>query len=69
MIVTLSTRQTIEKLRAAGLSISDDTLRNGLEQRVFPFGNVIRTSSGNPVVYIYGKLLDEWIEEREDKHA
>ena len=69
MIVTLSTRQTIEKLRAAGLSISDDTLRNGLEQRVFPFGNVIRSSAGNPVVYIYDKLLEEWMQEREDKHA
>ena len=38
MIVTLSTRQAIEKLRAAGLSI-------------------------------YDKLLEEWIQEREDKHA
>lgn len=69
MIVTLSTRQAIERLRAAGLSITDETLRNGLEQRVFPFGNVVRSSAGNPVVYIYGKLLDEWIREREDKHA
>lgn len=69
MIVTLSTRQAVEKLRAAGLSIGDNTLRDGLEQRVFPFGCVIRTSSGGRAVYIYDKLLEEWIQEREDKHA
>lgn len=62
-IEILTPRDTAEYLRNRGMSTSEDTIRKGLDQRVFPFGDVVQTGS-SPVYYIYRALLDKWAEER-----
>lgn len=63
-IPTMSVAEATETLRGLGLKISPETLRKGIEQKQFRFGNCIRTKSNNPVYIIYKKLLDQWISER-----
>lgn len=61
----ISVAETTEYLRSLGMKISPDTLRSGLDQKVFPFGDcVYRTDGGSPRCYIYRRLLDQWISER-----
>ncbi len=62
-IETLTPRETADYLRGLGMSTSEDTIRKGLDQGVFPFGDVVQTGS-SPVYYIYRALLDKWAEER-----
>ncbi|MBQ9617529.1 MAG: hypothetical protein IJR48_04115 [Oscillibacter sp.] len=59
----LTTEAAVLRLRAAGTKISRETLRAGLEQRVFPFGDCVRAEK-SPVCWIYRKLLEDWIAER-----
>lgn len=66
MIETLTVREATEKLRSLGMKITVDTMYSGLQQGVFPFGHHIETKNGNPVYLVYGKLLDEWIKERDE---
>lgn len=67
MIRTLNAAEATERLRAAGLKISPETIRNGIEQHRFPFGDLIRSNNGSPVCFIYEKHLEKWIKEREDE--
>lgn len=64
VIETITVTEATEVLRALGVSISVETVRRGLEQKVYPFGDYIATKEGKPVYHIYRKLLDEWILER-----
>ena len=65
MIKTMSLQECMEHLRAHGLSISQDTLSNGIEQGVYPFGLCV--SGGKQRVFqIFSNLLDKWIAEREE---
>lgn len=41
IIETMSVREAAEKLRAAGMKISAETIRLGLKDRRFPFGDYI----------------------------
>lgn len=65
MIEIISTQTAAEILRANGMHIKRETIRSGIEQGKFPFGEVVITERGNKRCYIYKKLLDDWIKERE----
>lgn len=65
MIETMTLHQASKYLRDKGLSLCSDTLADGLEQGVYPFGVCIRTDRSR-VFQIFKKKLDAWIEEREE---
>lgn len=62
-IATLTVQDAAQYLRDRGLSISPDTLRQGIRQGVYPFGLVIELDK-SPVYQIFKKQLDTWIAER-----
>lgn len=62
-IETMTPRETADYLRSLGVKTSPITVRKGIEQHVFPFGDYIEGESG-PIYYVYKKLLNQWIEER-----
>lgn len=62
-IATLTPQDAAQYLRDRGLSISSDTLRQGIRQGVYPFGLVIELDK-SPVYQIFKKQLDAWIAER-----
>ena len=41
MIEVLTAQEATEILRSEGLKISADTIRNGIQQGVFPFGDCV----------------------------
>ena len=59
----LTVEEATEKLRALGMRISPTTLRSGMEQGRFPFGDFINTDK-SCVCYVYTRLLEQWILER-----
>ena len=59
----ISVAEAAEWLRSMGMKITADTLRCGIEQKQFPFGNVVRTERDNPRCYVYSKKLLEWAAE------
>lgn len=72
----LTVPEAVEWLRSMGMKIGPDTLRWGIEQKQFPFGNVVRTDQNNVRCYVYSKKLLEWAaemgyetEERGEHHA
>lgn len=62
-LAILTAQEAVEWLRAMGMKISPDTLRNGIEQNQFPFGNVVKTRDGTPRCYIYKKRMLQWAAE------
>ena len=68
MIETLTVAETTERMRTAGIRISPETLRDGLEQGVYPFGVHIKSRHGGNVYQVFAKLLDDWIDERSTKN-
>lgn len=64
MIKTMTMQECMEHLRAHGLSISQDTLANGIEQGVYPFGLCV-IGGKRRVFQIFKKKLDAWISEVE----
>ncbi len=67
IIETLTPQQAAERLRAVGMHIGVETLRQGLQQGAFSFGTYIQTPTGGPVYFVYARLLEEWIAARETK--
>lgn len=65
MIETMTLHQSSKYLRDKGLILCSDTLADGLEQGVYPFGVCIRTDRSR-VFQIFSNLLDKWIAEREE---
>ena len=63
-IVTMDLNECAAYLRDRGLRISNETLADGLEQGVYPFG-VCLGGGKRRVFQIFKRLLDEWIAERE----
>ena len=59
----LTVEEATEKLRSLGMRISPTTLRSGMEQGRFPFGDFIKTDK-SCVCYVYTRLLERWVEER-----
>ncbi len=64
MIDAMTAAEVTEYLRALGLKISAETIREGIQQKVFPFGDCITTDGKVKWCYIYKAKLDEWISER-----
>lgn len=60
---TITPEEATERLRAAGMKISPTVVRDGLIQKVFPFGDAIK-SEKSCRFFVYVKLLDEWMRER-----
>ena len=67
-IETMSPQRCTEVLRSFGMKISVSTVRDGIRQRVFPFGDCIETGKGNPVYIIYTRLFIDWLGERTVEH-
>ena len=65
MIEALTAAEATERLRAAGLRISPETLRSGILQGVFPFGSCVTDGEKIKWCYIYEKQLDAWIHAHE----
>lgn len=65
MIEALTAAEATERLRAAGLRISPETLRDGIQQGVFPFGGCVMNGDKVKWCYIYSNLMEDWIQERE----
>lgn len=60
----LTAVEAVEILRGMGMHISPETLRAGIEQNRFNFGDVIRSKNDNPRCYIYEKKLMEWAKDK-----
>ena len=63
-IQTMDLNECAAYLREHGLSISNESLADGLEQRVYPFGVCI-CGGKRRIFQIYTRLVDKWIAERE----
>lgn len=61
--VTITPEQAAERLRALGMKITAPTIREGMAQGRFPFGDYIKTEK-SCVCYVYPRLLERWISER-----
>lgn len=58
----LKVSEACEKLEEYGFSITPQKMRLGLQQRIYPFGDAIKSTEW--VYDIYEHLLDKWIAER-----
>ena len=60
MIEALTAAEATEVLRNAGLRITPETIRDGIQKKVFPFGDCVMAEDGKKVkwCYIYKALLD-----------
>lgn len=65
MIEVLTAAEATERLRAAGLRISPETLRAGIQQGVFPFGDCVMEGGKVKWCCAYSNLMESWIKERE----
>ena len=65
MINALTAQEATERLRAAGLRISPETLRDGIQQGVFPFGSCVMKEGKVKWCYVFSNLMEAWIRERE----
>ena len=65
-IIQLTLSEAVEKLHAAGMAISKESLSAGLKQGAFDFGVAYDGQRGGVVIQIYNKLLDKWIAERNE---
>lgn len=63
-IPTMTTEEATEQLRALGIRISPQIIRDGLQQGAFPFGDCIQSRKGNNVYHIYRRKFEEWVAER-----
>lgn len=59
---TYTTEEAACVLRAYGLSIGTETLKAGIRQGSFPFGNYVEMDKG--VYFIYAAQFDRWIADR-----
>ena len=59
VIETITPAEATERLRAMGMPMSPDTLRAGIDQGVYSFGDVIRCEKG-PKYIIYVKKFNDW---------
>lgn len=57
----LTLAETRDRLRIAGMRIGNQTLANGIEQGVLPFGICIKTSGKPRRFVITERKLEDWI--------
>lgn len=62
-IEVLTPEKTSDYLRSLGMHISAETVRLGLQQKAFPFGDAVEGGK-TPRFFVYKKLLDQWVAER-----
>lgn len=68
MVETLTLEAATERLRAEGLKMSKDTLKNGIQQGIFPFGACVERDGGKaPWCYIFPVMMEEWLDQRKRK--
>lgn len=62
MISILTAAEAAERLRAEGMSITPETIRDGILQNQFPWGSVIVNEDGRvKKCYVYGTELEAWL--------
>ena len=54
----------VDYLRDVGIPMAKATLELGLQQRVFPFGDFIKSPGGENVYIIYPIMLARWAADR-----
>lgn len=59
LIETICADEACRRLRAMGVSINPETVRWGIDQKVFPFGDSIQCEKGRRYI-IYTKKFYEW---------
>lgn len=59
---TITPQEAAKKLRSSGMSITDETLRKGLLDKVFPFGIAVKTEK-SCVCWVFPRKLEDWIAE------
>lgn len=64
MIEVMTAIEATERLRAEGLRISPETVRSGIQQGVFPFGDCVMEDGKVKWCYIYRTKLDAWISDK-----
>lgn len=69
MIKTVTPARAAEILREHGMRTSAETLKYGLAQNKFPFGEAVVSPQGTYTFYIYERLFMQWIQEREEEQA
>ena len=69
MIGTMTAAQAAQVMREMGIRVSPQTIREGLEQGKYPFGECIEKKSGRNVYHIYTRLFEEWLEGRIDQEG
>lgn len=65
MIEVLTAAEATEWLRGEGLRISPDTIRDGIQQGIFPFGDCVMSGDKPRWCYIYANKLEEWIKDKQ----
>lgn len=66
MIKVLTAQEAAERLRAAGLRISPETVREGIQQGTFPFGDCVMGDGRPKWCYVYENKLERWIQDKEE---
>ena len=69
MITQISAAEAVGLMRKRGLRINPETLREGMMDRRYPFGECFKTSNGSVRCLVYKSLLLQWLDEREDAEA
>lgn len=64
MIEIMSADKATEILRNEGVRISPETVRLGIQQGVFPFGDCVMKDGRISWCYIYANKLEKWIRDK-----
>ena len=65
MVKTMTIDEAAKYLRENGFKISKETLSDGIQAEKLPFGVCIETGRSR-VFMIFKRLVDKWLEEREE---
>lgn len=65
---TITPHEAATRLRRSGMSISDETLRQALLDRAFPFGTAVKTEK-SVVCWVFPRKLEAWIAENLEDEA
>lgn len=63
-VPTLTTAETAQLFRTAGMATTAQKIAAGIEQQVYPFGVCIKSDKGARKFEIYAKQVREYIKER-----
>lgn len=64
MIRTMTILEAVDALRERGIKTSQEKVRQGIRQGVYPWGDCVELKS--PDYTVYAKLLEEWLDRRDD---